>query len=57
MKKALYFVLGLAVPLVTVLICRKTDFCHAENTKKHLDRLQEIAVQDSFPASDPPATW
>lgn len=57
MKKVMYFLLGLAVPLATLAICRKANFFSCENSKRHRERLQEIAVEDSFPASDPPATW
>lgn len=57
MKRVMYFLLGLAVPLATLAICRKMNFFRLENNKEHRDRLQEIAVEDSFPASDPPANW
>lgn len=57
MKRVMYFLLGLAVPLATLAICRKANFFCLENGKRHRERLQEIAVEDSFPASDPPATW
>lgn len=57
MKKFMYFFLGLAVPVAMLVICKKVNFFRIENAKKHRERLQEIAVEDSFPASDPPATW
>lgn len=57
MKRVMYFLLGLAVPLATLAICRKMNFFCIENNKEHRERLQEIAVEDSFPASDPPASW
>lgn len=57
MKKFTYFLLGLAVPVATFVICRKLKFFHAPEDKVRRERLQEIAVEDSFPASDPPATW
>jgi hypothetical protein len=57
MKRVVYFLLGLAVPIATLAICRKLNFFNLEKNKEHRERLQEIAVEDSFPASDPPATW
>ena len=57
MKRLLYFLLGFAVPVATLVVCQRMKFFRVENAKKHRERLQEIAVEDSFPASDPPATW
>jgi hypothetical protein len=57
MKKIIYFLLGLAVPVATLVVCNKINFFRVDNAKKRRERLQEIAVEDSFPASDPPATW
>ncbi|MBV8569228.1 MAG: hypothetical protein JO319_01330 [Acidobacteriaceae bacterium] len=57
MKRILYFLLGVAVPLATFAVCCRTNFFRGQDAKKHRERLQEIAVEDSFPASDPPATW
>lgn len=57
MKKLMYFLLGLAVPVATLAICGKLKFFQVEESKQHRERLQEMAVEDSFPASDPPATW
>ena len=52
-----YILLGIALPLVSILIWRSR--CQAEGARKkaHVDELQETAVIDSFPASDPPANW
>ncbi len=57
MKKFMYFLLGLAVPVATLAICCKLKFFCVADDKLRRERLQEIAVEDSFPASDPPATW
>ena len=57
MKRLIYFLLGAAAPLATYFIYRKADLSRCASSKKHRDRLQEIAVEDSFPASDPPASW
>jgi hypothetical protein len=55
--KLVYLLLGIAVPVGGYLLWWKgREFC-ACRRKKELDRSQEIAVEDSFPASDPPATW
>lgn len=55
--KLAYLLLGIAVPLGGYLLWSKgRGFC-ACRRKTELDRSQEIAVEDSFPASDPPATW
>lgn len=57
MRRVMYFLLGLAVPIATLAICRQLNFFGLEKRKEHRERLQEIAVEDSFPASDPPASW
>jgi hypothetical protein len=60
--KLAYLFLGIAVPVTGYLVTgyllwsKGRGFC-ACRKKKELDRSQQIAVEDSFPASDPPATW
>lgn len=54
-NKLMYLLLGIAVPLGGYLLWSKLGCCC--NRKEEQDRLQEIAVEDSFPASDPPASW
>jgi hypothetical protein len=55
--KLVYFLLGIAVPLGGYLLWSKAGACRCYQRKEERDRLQEIAVEDSFPASDPPASW
>ncbi|HSU60065.1 MAG TPA: hypothetical protein VLI55_12185 [Bryobacteraceae bacterium] len=55
--KLTYLLLGIAVPLGGYLWWCKTGGIRACRRKKERERLQEIAVEDSFPASDPPANW
>lgn len=56
--KFVYLLLGVSVPLTASLIWLRVD-CARRTAKEHrdIDQLQEIAVEDSFPASDPPSTW
>lgn len=51
------FALGIALPVAGFFVWRKTDQVSRFNKKAHLNELQEKAVEDSFPASDPPASW
>ena len=55
MKKFAYVLIGIAIPVILYWLGRK-DFLRQAD-RQHLDELQEIAVEDSFPASDPPASW
>ncbi|MBV8553255.1 MAG: hypothetical protein JOY54_18305 [Acidobacteriaceae bacterium] len=57
MKRFVYILIGAAVPLATYFVCRKVDLFGDSQAKRHREKLQEIAVEDSFPASDPPSTW
>ena len=50
--KFVYFLLGLAVPLVGLAV-----WCSGPNRKKEIDQAHDITVEDSFPASDPPSAW
>jgi hypothetical protein len=56
-RKFVYFVLGIAVPVTGYFLWLKTDGLRYFSKKTHLNKLQENAVEDSFPASDPPASW
>jgi len=57
-KKFVYLLTGLAVPLAIYWLYYTTDFVRmAKGRRERLQELQEIAVEDSFPASDPPANW
>jgi hypothetical protein len=55
--KLVYFLLGIAVPLGGYLLWSRALNCQFCHRREERDRLQEIAVEDSFPASDPPASW
>ncbi len=55
--KLTYFLLGIAVPLGGYFLWCKSGGMQACRKKREQERLQEIAVEDSFPASDPPANW
>ncbi len=54
--KFAYFILGIALPIAGYVAWSKTDGfgCHR---RARADKAQEIAVEDSFPASDPPSSW
>lgn len=54
-QKLIYFLLGAGVPIAAYLLWNK--FCPCGKRKEHEDRLRDIAVEDSFPASDPPSAW
>jgi hypothetical protein len=53
--KFAYFVLGIAVPIAGYVAWSKTR--HTETAAEHSDKAHDITVEDSFPASDPPASW
>jgi hypothetical protein len=55
--KLRYLLLGIAIPLGGYFLLRRVGWCRSCQRKDEQDRLQEIAVEDSFPASDPPASW
>jgi len=55
--KFLYFALGISLPLAGFLVWRQAASSRKLGMKQHREELQEKAVEDSFPASDPPATW
>lgn len=56
-RKWMYLLLGVALPAGGYLLWRRFEACSEARSKEELNRLQEIAVEDSFPASDPPASW
>jgi hypothetical protein len=57
-QKFMYLLLGIALPATACLLWLKTDwFRRATKHREEIDRLQQIAVEDSFPASDPPSAW
>lgn len=53
-QKLIYFLLGAGLPVAAYLCWSKFCVC---KRKEHADKLQDIAVEDSFPASDPPSAW
>lgn len=56
--KLLYLTLGIAVSTTAYLVWFKTDWFRRESKRREkIDELQQIAVEDSFPASDPPSAW
>jgi hypothetical protein len=55
--KLLMLFAGIVVPLGGVWLWRKSCDCRDQGAKDKKNQLQEIAVEDSFPASDPPASW
>jgi hypothetical protein len=56
-RKVAYVLLGIALPLAGLLLWKKGAFTCCSAQKIDRDSLQEKAVEDSFPASDPPANW
>ncbi len=57
-RKLLMILVGIAVPLGAAWYWRQQGCaCRQRSERDKRDQLQEIAVEDSFPASDPPASW
>jgi hypothetical protein len=54
--KFTWFLLGIALPVAGYFIWSRTIGEKLQRKQRDND-LQEIAVEDSFPASDPPASW
>jgi hypothetical protein len=54
--KFAYFIFGIAVPVAGYFVWSRTFGARIAH-KAHKEALQEKAVEDSFPASDPPASW
>jgi hypothetical protein len=46
--------LGFSLPVAILWTWKKS---RTLQHKKHKEHLQELAVEESFPASDPPASW
>jgi hypothetical protein len=55
--KFTYFLLGIALPIAGYLAWSKTDGFRIGAKKKHVDEKRDLTLEDSFPASDPPAAW
>jgi outer membrane biogenesis lipoprotein LolB len=55
--KLILLLTGVAVPLGGIWLWIKCRNCRSQSAKDKKNQLQEIAVEDSFPASDPPASW
>jgi len=49
-----YFLIGLALPLAGWALWSKN---HAHSEKAQADSARDVTMEDSFPASDPPASW
>jgi hypothetical protein len=49
-----YFLLGVTLPLAGWAIWSRF---RTENTKAEAESALDDTVEDSFPASDPPASW
>lgn len=54
--KFAYFLLGISLPVAAYFVWTKTIGARIYHAA-HRDELHERAVEDSFPASDPPASW
>jgi hypothetical protein len=54
--KFAYFLLGVALPVAGYFVWSRT-IGERQHRKARKNRSQQIAVEDSFPASDPPASW
>lgn len=55
--KLAYFALGIVLPVAGYLLWSKTDAFRAVSHKARRDKAVDIAVEASFPASDPPSAW
>jgi hypothetical protein len=49
-----YFVVGAAVPLIG---WKLWDNWGKKERRAEIDDAQDITLEDSFPASDPPSSW
>jgi hypothetical protein len=57
MKKFVYFLIGLSLPIAGYVVWMKTDGFSCCGRKAHVDQMHDMTVEDSFPASDPPSAW
>lgn len=55
--KFAYFLLGVTAPIAGYLLWIKTDGFRCFSKKAHADKMHDITVEESFPASDPPSAW
>jgi hypothetical protein len=55
--KFAYFVLGIAVPIAGYFVWSRTHGFGLFSRKAHVDKMHDMTVEDSFPASDPPSAW
>jgi hypothetical protein len=53
-RKFTYFALGVVVPFAGFVLWKNARCC---GRKRHDDQLRDAAIEESFPASDPPASW
>ena len=57
-QKLVYFTLGVGLPIAAYFLWSKTEFFgRYSKRQQHMDHLRDIAMEDSFPASDPPSAW
>ena len=54
--KFTYFLLGIALPIAGYMVWSKNGGLRGR-AKKHVEEKRDLALEDSFPASDPPAAW
>jgi hypothetical protein len=55
--KFAWFVLGIALPVAGYFVWLKTEGFGLFSRKAHVDKMHDMTVEDSFPASDPPSAW
>ena len=56
-RKFAFFVLGITAPIIGWLFLSKSGVFGLKTRKERTDHALDITVEDSFPASDPPAAW
>ncbi|MBV8820204.1 MAG: hypothetical protein JO022_17720 [Acidobacteriaceae bacterium] len=45
------------MPIAGYLLWIKTDGFRCFGRKARVDKMHDVTVEDSFPASDPPSAW
>ena len=55
--KFAYFILGIALPVAGYFVWSRTIGFRRCARKSRIDKMHDITVEDSFPASDPPSAW